>query len=206
MVREEESPVQLSELAPGKQLAFALLIFQRMLPRMIVFCKDTGVDDSCCSQARDVAWSDMEDDSKRHALYRSLNKACLKNAPDTEDFTHEMTSDALNAFLTISEIMQFMLDGSFNHIAYISTLATDSVYLYLADLEPGPVMTKEIGDRISSHPLMWQELQREKEDIEFLAALPDHFDSETISALKARSSSQPSIVPLFNTAGGPGLT
>jgi hypothetical protein len=196
MIPEEQSPVQLSELAPGKQLAFALLILERMLPRMSVFCKDTGVDDSCCSQARDVAWGDLEDGSKRHALYRSLNKACLKNAPDTEDFTHEMTSDALNAFLTISEIMEFMSDGSFDHIAYISTLATDSVFLYVGDLDPALVTTPERVDQIASHPLMQQELQREKEDIKFLAALPDQFDNETISALKARSSSQPSIVPL----------
>src|SRR5208283_2479470 len=127
MIGEEESPVPLSKLSPKKQLAFALSAFERMLPRMVSFCKDTGVDYSCCSQAWDVAWSDMEDGSNRGALYRSLNEACLKNAPDTEDFTHDMTSDALNAFLAMSEIMEFMLDGSSNHIAYISTLATDSV-------------------------------------------------------------------------------
>jgi hypothetical protein len=193
---EEESPILLSELSPKKQLAYALLVFERMLPRMAAFCKDTGTGYSSCSQARDVAWCDMEAGGKRRTLYRSLSKACLKNAPDTEDFTHEMTSDALNAFLTMSEIMAFMLDGSLDHIVNISTLATDSVDLYLAHLEPGLVTTKDSEDWIASHPLMQQELQREKEDIKFLATLPDHFDHETISALRARSSSQPSIVPL----------
>jgi uncharacterized protein YjaG (DUF416 family) len=196
MMAEEKSAAPLSELSPKKQLAYALLIFERMVPRMVAFCKDTGVDYSCCSQAKDVAWSDMETGGKRPTLHRSLKRACMKNAPDTEDFTHEMTSDALNAFLTMAETMAFMLDGSLDHIAYISTLATDSVYLYVGDLEPALVTTQERLDWIASHPLMQQELQREREDIEFLAALPDHFDNAAISALKARLSSQPSIVPL----------
>jgi len=196
MAHEEQSRVQISELSPTKQLAFALLIFARMLPLLTVFCKDTGVDGSGCIQAKDVAWSDMESGSRRIALYRSLNKACIKNTPDTEDYTHEMTSDALNAFLTISGIMEFLTDGSVDHVAYISTLATDSVYLYVADLEPGLVITKEMEDRIASHPLMQQELRLEKDDIEFLAALPNQFESEAISALKARSNNQPSIVPI----------
>ena len=193
---EEESPVSVLDLSPKKQLAFALLVFERMLPRMVAFCKDTGVDYSCCSQASDVAWCDIEAGGRYRTLYRSLNRACLNNAPDTEDFTHEMTSDSLNAFLTMSEIMAFMLDGSSDHIEYISTLATDSVDLYVAHLEPALITTKERDDWIASHPLMQQEFQREKEDIKFLAALPDHFDSETIAALKARSSSQPPILPL----------
>ena len=92
--------------------------------------------------------------------------------------------------------MEFLTDGSVDHVAYISTLATDSVYLYVADLEPGLVISKEMEDRIASHPLMQQELRLEKDDIEFLAALPNQFESEAISALKARSSNQPSIVPL----------
>jgi hypothetical protein len=196
MTSQEESPVLASQLSQTKQLAFSLLIFERMLPRMVAFCKDTGVECACCLQAKDVAWSDMEAGRRRPNLYQSLNESCLKNAPDTEDFTHEMTSDALDAFITMIHIMEFMLDGRFDHIAGVSALATDSVDGYLADLEPGFVMTKEIEDRIASHPLMLQELQRQKDDIKFLTALPDHFDSETIEALKSRSTSQPSLVPL----------
>jgi hypothetical protein len=107
-----------------------------------------------------------------------------------------MTSDALNAFLTMSEIMEFMLDGSSNHIVFISTLATDSVYLYVANLEPTLVTTKERVAWITSHPLMQQELQREKEDIKFLAGLPDPFDNETFLTLRARLNSQSPILPL----------
>jgi hypothetical protein len=196
MVREEDLLASLTALSREKKIVFALLIFERLLPHMVAFCKDTGVDCSSCLKAQDAAWSDLEANSRRRALYRSLNEACLKNAPDTEDFTHELTSDALNAFLAVSEIMEFALDGSSDHIAYVSTLARDSVYLYLAGLEPALVTTQERVNWISSHPLMQRELRRQNEDIVFLASLPEHLDSETISNLKARSGSQPPILPL----------
>lgn len=200
MVGDDRPLVSVSELSLNKQIVYALFIFERMRPRMVAFCKDTGVDYSCCSEVRDATWSDLESGDQRRALYQALKKACMKNAPDTEDFTHEMTSDALNAFLTMSEIMQFMLDNSYDHIANITALATDSVYLYLADLGPGFVITKENENWIASHPLMQKELQLEKEDIEFLAALSDHFDSATIAVMKERSGKQASIVPIRENA------
>ncbi len=196
VVDEKNLLALLTTLPQKKQLAFALLIFERLLPRLTAFCKDTGVDCSCCLKAQEAAWSALETGGKRSALYRSLNKACLNNAPDTEDFTHELTSDALNAFLAVSEIMQFALDGSFDHIAYVSTLAKDSVFLYVGDLEPALVTTQERVNWISAHPLMQQELRRQEEDIRFLAALPSQFDEEIVSAIRARASSQPPILPL----------
>ena len=195
MVDEKNLVALLTTLPQKKQLAFALLIFERLLPRMTVFCEDAGVDYSCCLGAQDAAWSALKTNSKRSALYRSSNQACLKNAPDTEDFTHDRTSDALNAFLTASEIMQFALDGSFDHVAFVSTLAKDSVYLYLASLEPALVTTRQEVDRISSHPFMQQELRRQEEDIKFLTALPGQFDEEIVSVIRARASSQPPILP-----------
>jgi hypothetical protein len=91
--------------------------------------------------------------------------------------------------------MQFALDGSFDHVAFVSTLAKDSVYLYLASLEPALVTTRQEVDRISSHPFMQQELRRQEEDIKFLTALPGQFDEGIVSVIRARASSQPPILP-----------
>lgn len=195
MVGEENSLASLAALSRKKQLAFALLVFERLLPSLIAFSKDTGFDDSNCLQARDAVWSALQNGSEG-ALDQSLNEACLKNAPDTEDFSHELTSSALNAVLAISDIIDFALDGSTDHIVNVSTLARDSVYLYLSNLEHSIVSSSEEDERIAADPLMQQELRREEEDIKFLAALPDHFDNETFSTLRARSSNQPPILPL----------
>ena len=44
MISEKE-PAALSALSPKKQLAFALLIFERMLPSLIAFSKETRLDE-----------------------------------------------------------------------------------------------------------------------------------------------------------------
>lgn len=192
MIGEAKSLVSIATLSPKKQLAFALLIFERMLPRLIVFSKATGFDGSCYLQAKDAAWAALQD----NPVGQALGRACIRNAPDTEKFSHDSTSYALNATLAISDIVEFTLDGSADHIAHVVTLAQDSVHLYLSSLEPSLISSPEEDSRIARHPLMRQEQRREEEDLRFLSRLPDQFDSKIISALKARASAQTPLLPI----------
>ncbi len=192
MIGEKQSLVSVSALPPKKQLAFALLLFERMLPSLIAFSKDTGFDDSCYLRAKDAAWSALQNG----AVDQALNQACIRSAPDTEEFSHELTSYALDAALAMSDIVEFTLDSNPDHITDVSTRARDSVDLYLSSLEPSVVSSPEEDSRIASHPLMQQEQRREEEDIRFLSGLPDQFDKDAISALRARVSTQPALLPL----------
>jgi uncharacterized protein len=192
MIGEEKSSVSVPNLSPKKQLAFALLVFERMLPSLAAFSKDTGFDDSCYLKAKDAAWAALQNG----AVDRALNQMCIRSAPDTEKFSHELTSYALNAALAMSDIVEFTLDSRSDHIAYVSSLARDSVHLYLSSLEPSLVSSAEEDNKIAQHPLMQQEQGREEEDIKFLSGLPDQFDSNAISALKARATTQAPLVPL----------
>lgn len=191
MIPNDEMKAQATRLSLKKQLAFALLVFERMLPSLIAFSKDTDVDCSCYLSARDTAWSALRDG----AVDEGLNQACLRNAPDTEEFSHELTSYALNAALAMSEILEFAVDGHEEHIAQVSTLARDSVSLYVGSLEPSIITTPEKGRRIAAHPLMQQEQRREDEDIEFLSGLTDQFDKNMIASLKARANAQAPLLP-----------
>ncbi|MGH9500091.1 MAG: DUF416 family protein [Terriglobales bacterium] len=191
MIGEEKSLGSLKSLSPKKQLAFALLVFERMLPSLIAFSKGTGFDDSCYLQAKDAAWAALQNSS----VDQALNQACIRNAPDTEKFSHELISYALNTALAMSDIVEFTLDGRADHIAYVSTLAQDSVHLYLSSLEPSVVSSPEEDSRIASHPLMQQERHREEEDIRFLSGLPEQFDSKTVAAVKTRASTQAPLLP-----------
>jgi len=195
MVGEAKPLAALTALTWNRQLAFALLVFERMLPSMVAFSKDTGRDPSCYLLARDAAWAALQN-GQDNVTYRQLNEACLKNAPDTEEFSHKLTSHALNATLTMSDILEFIVDRGSDHIARISTLATDSVALYLSGLEPSLVYSPERGQRMAAHPLMRHELRRQEEDIAFLCGLAEHFDKDTISALRARARSQPPLLPV----------
>jgi hypothetical protein len=143
-------------------------------------------------QAKDAAWAALQNS----AIDQALNQACIRSAPDTEKFSHELTSYALNAALAMSDIVEFTLDGRVDHIAYVSTLARDSIDLYLSSLEPSVVSSPEEDKKIAGHPLMQQEQRREEEDIRFLSGLPDQFDNNAVSALRARASTQAPLLPL----------
>lgn len=55
--------------------AFALLVFERMLPSLIAFSKDTARDASCYLTARDAAWVALQN-GKDGVADQSLNGAC----------------------------------------------------------------------------------------------------------------------------------
>lgn len=191
MIGEEKNLVSIASLSPKKQLAFALLVFERMLPSLVAFSKDTGFDDSCYLQAKDAAWATLQNGS----VDRSLSEACLRGAPDTEDYSHDLTSYALNAALAMNDIMDFAQDGCADHITSVSTLAGDSLYLYLSSLEDSVVSSPEEDSQIASHPLMQEEHRREEADIRFLAGLPEQLSDKTILSLKARADTQSPLLP-----------
>lgn len=195
MFGQEKILDSLKAISTKKQLAFALLVFERMLPRLTAFSKDTGRDDSCFLQARHAAWQALQKDQES-SVYTSLNEVCSENLPNTEDFSHDLTSDALNAGAVMCEIMEFMLDNRVDHLASILTLVADSVDGYEDSLSTSVLLPPFDEQRIAAYPLMQQELRREEEDIKFLAGLPDQFDDRAISTLRARASSQPPLLPL----------
>lgn len=191
MIGQEKPLISIASLSPKKQLAFALLAFERMLPSLIEFAKDTHFDASCYMEAEKAAWEALE----TNTVDEALNQMCAQRAPDTEEFSHELTSYALNAALAMSDILEFVLDGRADHIMQVLTLARDSIHLYLSDLESSVVSSRERTNRIADHPLMRQERHREEEDLTFVTGLPDHFDNNVVSVLKDRARTQPPLLP-----------
>jgi hypothetical protein len=213
---QEQTLDSLKPLSPKKQLAFALLVFQRLLPGLTAFCKETGRDDSCFLQASEAAWQALQK-RQEGSVYESFKEVCLENTPDTEDSSTVLVSDALNAAAVMINIMEFILQNRIGHLASILTLARESVAMYVDTPDPSPLSPCE-GDwlktgalrryagqsflswpekerLIAAHPLMQRELRQEEEDIKFLAGLPERLDDEMIAILRARANSQPPTIP-----------
>jgi len=140
-------------------------------------------------EAQKAAWEALQNSTVDEAF----NQICTEGAPDTEDFSHELT---LNAALAMSDILEFVSDGRADHIMQVVTLARDSIHLYLSGLESSILSSREKASRIAEHPLMRREQRREERDLAFLSGLPDHFDSNVISVLKERARTQPPLLPL----------
>jgi len=185
---------QLKILSKRKQLAFALLMFERMLPLLLTFSKRTGFDSSVHLRARAAAWNALAQKEIRakDASWRSLSAECLKSAPNTEKYTNEFVSYALNAALSMAAVLDFIIDGSVNHILKIAELARDSVDMYLESSDPS--LVSEPGtERLDAHPLLQREHQHQKQDLEFLSALQEGFRDDV---LRKRAGAQPPLLPL----------
>jgi uncharacterized protein YjaG (DUF416 family) len=186
----------LSRLDWRRQVAFGLLVFERLLPLLTVFCKARKQDVSCFLRARDAVYRALRN-SDCETVDPGLRDECFRNIPDTEDFSHERTSDALNAGLTMTEILDFIKDRRPEHISYLAGLALDSADFYaMSTLEPFDGYTPEIKRKIVTHPAVQGEMSRQHHDLRFLAALPDGIDEDGFEAIKARATAQAPVRPV----------
>jgi hypothetical protein len=135
MFPEDQVNLAISRLSRRKQFASVSMVIERIIPSLIVFSRDTCFDISPCMKVRDSAWSVLEGRSDVSVM-ASLGEDLMRNAPDTEDVSHALTSSALNVFLALRDVIDFCMGGDSTRISNVFALATDSVYLYSSVLEP----------------------------------------------------------------------
>lgn len=198
MAAEQECLRSIEALSRTKQVAFALLVLERMLPSLVNFAKDTGFNDSSYVRGREAAWAALQGAGGESFLA----DLCLKSAPDTEAYSHELTSYALNAALAMGEVLEFVSDGQIRHMGTLLGLATDSLDLFASNSSSPSAYTSERDQEIAVRPLLEREHRRQQDDIRFLAGLPDHFSQETIQALRARADTQAPLVPRLRQQAG----
>src|SRR5882757_9754556 len=87
----------LEALSETKQLAFLLLLCERMMPEFNKFSTDTNFSVSRYQECLENGWLSL--DEQLHRFKHEEASECYKNAPDTEKFDHPLTSAALNAAL-----------------------------------------------------------------------------------------------------------
>jgi len=189
---EKKLDRRLRALPSLKQLAFLLLLCERMMPEFRRFARDTGFDLTVYIDCLEKGWEYFGGEASPH-VYEALAKACIESAPDTEEFDHPLTSAALDAALSISYLMTFLLDHSVNHIVDVAGLARDTVALFVENTEAVHPYSLSL-DRVAQHRLMQQELKRQEEDLVFLEHLPNDVNQAAISTLKGRSKDPPEML------------
>ena len=70
--------------------------------------------------------------------------------------SHELTSYALNVAFAMSDMVEFMLDSRTYHVAYVLTVARDSVHLYLLAWNRRLCRIRE-AVRLSGRLLFWSQ-------------------------------------------------
>ena len=101
-------------------------------------------------------------------------------------FNHASVSAALNTALSIAALMNFLADKNVDHIVEAGGLACDTVALNVQAIEgisPRSLSFKEV----MQHPLVQQELQQQKDDLQFLSTLRSNLDEKAVKRVKERS-------------------
>jgi uncharacterized protein YjaG (DUF416 family) len=186
--------VQLSKLSMPRQLAFALLLCERMMPGLRRFSKDTSYSILLYEKGLELGWRHLVGESTRDEC-DELSDRCLQQAPHTEDFTHGLVSAALNAALSIALLMKHVIDTDVDHIVEIASLAKDTADLYVQHIIAIKLITSTSEDAILGHPVLQKELGRQREDFEFLASAPGGEAAKFEAAVRERARGASPVIP-----------
>jgi len=182
-------------LSARKRLAFMLLLCERMMPGFQKFGTDTGFDLSIHLECLEKGWACLGGEPRLESYEESAGK-CLESTPDTEDYQHILTSAALDTALSVRNLMLFLSDHNTDRIMECAGFARDTVVMWAEKRTPVPAhRVQESMEMVMRDPVVQQELSRQAEDIEFVASLPEDFDSETVLQVKERSRQAPSMLP-----------
>ena len=84
----------------------------------------------------------------------------MKVAPDTEDFTSDYTSAALDAVVALIHSLEYCFDGNVDHGVQVACLCRDTAYMFVSqrDQRGHTINMDEDEARIYNDPLLQQEL------------------------------------------------
>ena len=170
---------KLRTLPQWKQAAFALAACERLFPLFVTFSRSTSWGDpDVLRRALDLAWDSLSRNGHPNQLQRAASEAEAQ-APDTEDFSSEYTSAALDAALSTGNLMRLLERFEPNLVLEIAQAAFDTAYL-LASVNPcASVVTPAGHQEILTTPIVQDELAAQTSDIELLASLQGDFEGNS---------------------------
>jgi uncharacterized protein len=171
---------RLSALPHVKQVAFALLVCERMMLALQAFAQDTDFEINRYRSCLQLAWEYLGG-SREKDRYEPACRGCLEEAPDTENFTHPLTSDALNAALSISELMCFLADHDVQHVWEVVRFAQDTAAMRVQATQP---IALELDD-VMKHDTVQAEIGRQERELSFAESLPDN-SGEVVRLIRER--------------------
>lgn len=167
-----------SKLSSWKLNAFIAYCCERMLPNFEKFSRSTAWGDyGVLRSALDVIWDRVISDDVS-INYSAIASSCDTQAPDTEMFSSEYTSAALDAANAIAIAV-----GSLNEPKAfdISCLARDTVDMFVQYYENIDPRSEDIDSVITESALMQREILIQKRSLVVLSSLGE--DRERLARL-----------------------
>lgn len=156
-------------LAPPQRLAFALGCAERLYPNYLAFsCEQQWGDPGALRAALDLAWEALEGRPLSTSALREAQDRALMAAPDTEDFQTPLVSAALDAAVASRYLLAAVqADDNIEPVVNIAITCYDTVEMYVQATVYAQSTPPQL--QVDLHPLVQAELQRQQDDLQFLA-------------------------------------
>jgi uncharacterized protein len=177
---------EIEGLSHEQKTLFMLSCCERLYPNYIAFNRDhKWGSPSILREALDIVWELFEGKTMEEEKIRALFQRCDEVTPDTEDFDSVLVSPALDSAVTVTLLLEFILNDSIDKVTEVASLARDTVDMYVQELENMAPDDPNLEKKILEHRLMQKELKRQREDIETLKRI-DLSDKVTYEDVKKK--------------------
>lgn len=157
---------RLQKMENKRQLAFGAACCLRLTPNYLAFNIDTKWGEvTSVNEALEAIWSFLNGTELTEEKINELIVSCENAAPDSEDFNSLYVSFAQDACFAICSVLDFILDNNVENIVKAATYATDSVDLYVQEIENLASNDSNLEQKILNHKLMQRELRKQQDDL-----------------------------------------
>jgi uncharacterized protein YjaG (DUF416 family) len=165
--------MQLKSLDFIRQRTFACLTCERLYPNYAYFSRAYGFGNpEVLREAIHHLYYNLFNNIIDEIKVASLSKKVEANTPEPADYDTILASSALDACTAIIESLGFFADKQTLRLEKISTMATDTVAMYIHDtcgLDPNTDMNFQ--QKINNNPLMLKEVAVQKGIISYLSKI-----------------------------------
>ena len=161
---------RLTRLDDLQQLAFGAACCERLLPNYLAFQKESGWGNvGPIRDALNLVWLYLRgQQSTSQQEINNLIVSCEAAAPDSEIYETLFVTSAQDACFAICSLLDYLVKTDPDKIVQVARYATDSVDLYVQEIENMLPNDPELEQRILNHPLMQRELMKQEKDISFI--------------------------------------
>ncbi|GAB4192661.1 MAG: YjaG family protein [Wenzhouxiangellaceae bacterium] len=160
---------RLGKLDSDRQLAFGAACCERLLPNYKAFQGDTGWGSlRPIRDALNLVWSSVGGQKRGSSEIRHIISECESVGPDSDDFESLYTSFAQDACFAVCSLLDYLLNSDAERIVQAATYATDSVDLFVQEIENMDPNDPELEQKIVTHPLMQRELAQQEKELQMI--------------------------------------
>jgi hypothetical protein len=179
--------LRLEKLSFERRIIFALSCCERLFPNYAFFSRlENWGEPQIFRTALDVLWSAWREPPMSQERVKNLLRDCESFVPDTENFSSEWVSPALDASIAVVETLQCILDGLTDHCVTIASLARDTVDMFIQEWDELDYELPDFERQIANDPLMIRELTKQQEDLRLLEEIKE-LDTLTVEAIRTSS-------------------